>query len=413
MHKNRGWFYALVALLFGSPLFREALAQSEVSFGTRIDLEARFGPVSVAVSDFNGDAIQDLAVAASGFHYVYIFLGEGNGRFEPARTLNVGHWLASITSADFDGDGYQDLAVADGETNTALVLMGRGDGTFGPPQSFAVGVAPRFITTGDLNGDGIPDLAVANTGQASGTPGTTVSVLLGLGDGTFAAAPPVKVGDRPFSIAVGDFNGDGRSDLAVANLASSEVSILIASGAGRFEPTRQFWVGNGASSIAVGDFNGDDVLDLVLADGSGDSFERTNSVAVLLGNGDGTFGPAQHFEAGSNPSSVTVADFNGDKIADLAVASWGTAGATILLGKEDGTFQSARDFKVGRGPRSVVVGDFNGDGRPDLAVANWDGWGCRLRYWTDISGFCGSGTTVSVLLNETSGPTNDAPSRLR
>jgi len=214
----------------------------------------------VAVSDFNGDAIQDLAVAASGFHYVYIFLGEGNGRFAPARTLNVGHLLASITSADFDGDGYQDLAVVDGETNTALILMGRGDGTFGPPQSFAVGVAPRFITTGDLNGDGIPDLAVANTGQASGTPGTTVSVLLGLGDGTF---------------------------------------------------------------------------------------------------------------------------------------------------------QSARDFKVGRGPRSVVVGDFNGDGRPDLAVANWDSWGCRLRYWTDISGFCGSGTTVSVLLNETSGPTNDAPSRLR
>ncbi len=163
----------------------------------------------------------------------------------------------------------------------------------------------------------------------------------------------------------------------------------------------------------MGDFNGDDVLDLVVADGPGTTFERSNSVGVLLGNGDGTFGPARHFEAGSNPSSVTVADFNGDKIADLAVASWGTAGAIILLGKGDGTFQSARDFKVGRGPRSVVVGDFDGDGRPDLAVANWDNWGCRLRYWNTISGFCGYGTTVSVLLNETSGPASDPPSRPR
>jgi len=193
-----------------------------------MDLEARYGPISVAVSDFNGDAIQDLAVATSGWgHYVYIFLGEGNGRFAAARTLSVGQSPVSITTADFDGDGYQDLAVADAATNMATILLGRGDGTFGPPQSFGVGVRPQFITAGDFNGDEIPDLAVANTGQPFGKGGTTVSVLLGRGDGTFAAAPPVTAGSRPFSIAVGDFNGDGISDLAVANLDSGEVSILL------------------------------------------------------------------------------------------------------------------------------------------------------------------------------------------
>jgi len=414
MRKNRVRFSALIALLFGAPLFRQALGQGDVSFGNRADLEARFGPVSLSVSDFNGDAIEDLAVAVSGFHNVYIFLGEGNGQFALARTLDVGRGLRSITTADFDGDGHQDLALADQETHAAMILMGRGDGTFDPPQSFGVGVWPQFITTGDLNGDGIPDLAVANTGDPSGTPGTTVSVLLGLGDGTFAPAPPVKVGSRPFSIAVGDFNGDGRSDLAVANLASSEVSILLGSGAGRFEPARQFSVGKGgASSIAVGDFNGDDVLDLVVADGSGSTFVLSSTVAVLLGDGDGTFGPARHFEAGINPSSVSVADFNGDGIADLAVASWGSAEAIILLGRGDATFQPGRAFKVNRGPRSVVVGDFNGDGRPDLAVANWDHLACRLRYWAIFSGFCSLGTTVSVLLNDTSWPANEAPSRLR
>ena len=420
MHKNRIRLYALITLLCGPLLLRPALAQGEVSFRNRMDLEARYGPISVAVSDFNGDAIQDLAVATSGYgHYVYIFLGEGNGRFAAARTLSVGQSPVSITTADFDGDGYQDLAVADAATNMATILLGRGDGTFGPPQSFGVGVRPQFITAGDFNGDEIPDLAVANTGQPFGKGGTTVSVLLGRGDGTFAAAPPVTAGSRPFSIAVGDFNGDGISDLAVANLDSGEVSILLGSGAGRFESARQFWVGKGASSIAVGDFNGDNVQDLVVANGTGETERPGSTVAVILGNGDGTFGPARHFEAGVMPSSVTVADFNGDRIPDLAVVSWGwvdgtdSSQVTILLGKGDGTFQSGRNFEVGRGPRSVVVGDFNGDDRPDLAVANWDHWGCRLLHWVDFSGLCLLGTTVSILLNDTSWPTNAAPSRSR
>jgi hypothetical protein len=183
----------------------------------------------------------------------------------------------------------------------------------------------------------------------------------------FIAARAFDAGVVPYSVALGDFNGDGISDLAVANkgtnASNGSVSVLLGNGDGTFQPAVTYAVGTGPDSVAVGDFIGDGIPDLAVANYGG-------NVSVLLGNGDGTFQPARAFPAGSSLGSVAVADFNDDGIPDLAVA--GTAGGVrVLLGNGDGTFQTSNvSYVTGNDAISMVVGDFNGDGLPDLAVAN-------------------------------------------
>jgi hypothetical protein len=337
-------------------------------------------PSSVAVADFNGDGKPDLAVANYGFYgqgsSVSVLLGKGDGTFQPPVYYPAGGESASVAVGDFKGDGKQDLAVANSyPSNTVSVLLGKGDGTFQTAPSFPAGSSPRSVAVGDFNGDGIQDLAVANNTYSG-----TVSVLLGQGDGTFLPAQSFPAGSSPRSVAVGDFNGDGKLDLAVANQGTSfpyyddsSVSILLGQGDGTFLPALSFSAGAGRRSVAVGDFNGDGKLDLVAA-GYGLKYAPISyipydeDVRVLLGNGDGTFQPAQSYPAGSVPWSVAVGDFNGDGKPDLAVANQISSTVSILLGQGDGTFQPAVNYAAGTLPRSVAVGDFNGDGKQDLAV---------------------------------------------
>jgi hypothetical protein len=224
------------------------------------------------------------------------------------------------------------------------------------------------VAVGDFNGDGVLDLAVVNGGDSSGR-GRGVSVLLGHGDGTFGPAVTYAAGNFPQAVAVGDFNGDGVPDLAVANYGSDTVSVLLGQGDGTFRPATNYFVGFDPISVAVGDFNGDGILDLAVANQGSSPDYADGNVSVLLGQGDGTFRSARNYTAGIGPSSVVVGDFNGDGIPDLAVADAG-GGASVLLGNGDGTFGAALSYTAGRGPISVAVADFNGDGFPDLAVAN-------------------------------------------
>src|SRR5215831_10388909 len=251
---------------------------------------------------------------------------------------------------------------------------------------FGAGPDPVSVTVGDFNGDGIQDLAVANHEAYDGPDG--ISVLLGNGDGTFQAAINFGSGGNVASfVAVGDFNGDGVQDLVVANSGdfdSGNVSVLLGNGDGTFQTARSLGAGSNPSSITVGDFNGDGIQDLAVANNGFSS----DSVSVLLGNGDGTFQAAVNFGVGIRPAVVTVGDFNGDGIQDLAVANNGSNNVSVLLGNGDGTFQAAVNFGAGDRPVSVAVGDFNGDGRLDLAVAN------------DFIGIDPNGR-VTVLINNT------------
>ena len=172
------------------------------------------------------------------------------------------------------------------------------------------------------------------------------------------------MGTLPRSVAVGDFNGDGKPDLTVANQDADTVSVLLGNGDGSFQAPRTFAVGSVPFSVAVGDFNGDGKPDLTVAN------ENVATVSVLLGNGDGSFQAQRTFAVGSTPISVAVGDFNGDGKPDLTVANDGANTVSVLLGNGDGSFQAQRTFAVGTAPLSVAVGDFDRDGMPDLVTAN-------------------------------------------
>jgi hypothetical protein len=232
-------------------------------------------------------------------------------------------------------------------------------GAFGSATNFAAGNGALGVAAGDFNGDGKQDLAVANLETDN------VSILLGNGNGTFGTATNFAVGDIPESVAVGDFNRDGKQDLAVANLSSDNVSILLGNGNGTFGTATNFAAGNAPEVVVVADFNGDGRDDLAVANFASDN------VSILLGNGNGTFGAATNFAAGDGPRSVAIGDFNGDGRQDLAVANITSDNVSILLGNGNGTFGAAINFTAGDGPGSLVVGDFNRDGKQDLAVTNF------------------------------------------
>ena len=210
---------------------------------------------------------------------------------------------------------------------------------------------------GDFDSDGRPDVAVANSGG-------NVSVLLSNGDGTFQPAVTYLAGSGPDAVAVADFNGDGKLDLAVANAVGNNVSVLLGNGDGTFLAAVNYSTGNDPASLVVADFDGDGKVDLAAVNAA------DNTVSVLLGNGDGTLQAAVNYAVGSAPAAAAAGDFNGDGLVDLAVANSADNTVSILLRNGNGSFQSALNYPVGNTPEALVTGDFDGDGRLDLAVAS-------------------------------------------
>jgi dienelactone hydrolase len=342
--------------------FEVTSASSSIGF-RMLEFGAGQNATWVSVADFNGDGKLDLALAdCTTSNDIGILLGNGDGTFQASLNHPVGTCPTSLAVGDFNGDGKLDLAVAHIDSNSLSILLGNGDGTFQAPVNYAVPAGPSSVTIGDFNRDGKLDLAVALFKVNGTATGTDISVLLGNGDGTFQAPMSYTTGKAPISVAVGDFNGDGKLDLAVANYNSNNVSVLLGNGDGTFQAPMSYSTGQTPVLVVVGDFNGDGKLDLAVATSA------SNNVSVLLGNGDGTFQTVVNYAAGSWPTSVAVGDFNGDGTLDLAVADQVSRSVSLLLGNGDGTFQAPLGYSVGQVPASVAVGDFNGDGRLDVTV---------------------------------------------
>lgn len=316
-----------------------------------------------------------------------------------------------VAVGDLNGDGKPDLAVAnacqsaDNCNGGVSVFFGNGDGTFQAPTSYSSGGAfAGLVAIEDVNGDGIPDLVVGNSCESTdpefeciGT--SVVGVLLGNGDGTFQSPVGYSVGAYLFSsIVVGDFDGDGKPDMAAVvcpadqscgGFEPNEVGVLLNNGNGTFQAPVFYnsggYQGLSLPAIAIGDLNGDGNLDIVVANSclqTGQDCVNGGAVDILLGNGDGTFQTAVSFNSGGfDALSVAIADMNGDGKLDLVVGNeyedgFDTSGVSVFLGNGDGTFQ-APIASPGDGV-SVAISDVNGDGRPDVVMAYPCGsYGCE------------------------------------
>jgi hypothetical protein len=348
------------------------------------------GYPAVAVGDFTGTGIPDLVLANSG--EVSVFLGNGHGTFGPPQNYALDGAPESVAVGDFNNDGKLDIVTANYAPvgGTVSVLLGNGDGTFQPALNYAL-PGPQTIpqsadalAVGDFNKDGKLDVAVVgnvytSTGYYSGTITPYVNVLIGNGAGGFSAETTyaLTAGGAAEGVAVGDFTGTGNLNLAVAK--ESGVDVLLGNGDGTFGAPTNFATSGWAFAVTVGDFNGDGKADIATAAGNG--------IDVLMGNGNGTFGPAVNYPSGDQSNSIALADFNRDGKVDIVTTNDDSNGTvSAFLGFGDGTFAPAQDFAVGLHvyPMAVAVGDFNSDGWPDLAVTD--------------------GGTVSVLVNDGTWP---------
>ena len=355
------------------------------TFGAHTDLAAGNGPASTTIGDFNSDGFADLAAANTPDGDVSVMLGAGDGSFGAKTDFLAGGTADAVAAGDFNADGAEDLAVANRNVDKVSILFGADSGSFGVPTSFATGNGPVAIAIGDFNADRVEDLALSNF-DGSPTPAEgSVSVLLGVGNGTFGPKTDYEVDFPTPSVAVGDFNADGFDDLVTANEYNGRtVSVLLndGDGDGSFADDTLFQVGIAPRGVAVGDFNSDGSDDLAVTS----SFE--GFVSVLLGTGAGGFGMRNDYPVGS-PDGVAIGDFNSDGTEDLAVSASnpappGNGHISILLGAGNGSFFAGTDFPVDRNPATVVVGDLNSDGNTDLAVGHSLG--------TSVSLLLGQGT---------------------
>jgi FG-GAP-like repeat/Dockerin type I domain len=306
---------------------------------------------TVTINTGTGDGTIALKLIGGAVHDI---LGNPlpGGSFQPAPSLLTGSSPLAITTADANGDGKVDLFVTNANSSTVSVLLGNGDGSFQPQQTYATnGPGPVGIATADVNGDGKADLLVTNNSF------NTVSVLLGNGDGTFQAQQTYATGISPQGITTADVNGDGKVDLLVANAFDNTVGVLLGNGDGTFQVQQAYRTGGtspGTARITTADVNRDGKVDMLVTE------VNTNIVSVLLGNGDGTFQAPQTYATGPGPQGVTTADVNGDGNVDLMVANWRSNNVSVLLGNGDGTFQAQQTYATGNNPFGITTADVNG-----------------------------------------------------
>jgi hypothetical protein len=366
------------------------------TFAGHVDFATGMKPYAVAIADLNGDGKADLAVANGGSNSVSLLLNTtATGAIAPSfaakQDFTTGTKPVAVALGDLNGDGKPDLVVANAGDNTASVLLntttpGSATFSFTAKQDFQTGTSPQFVAIKDLNGDGKPDLVVANNGS------DTLSVLLnttvpGATVPTFATQQTFATGGGPSSVAMTDINGDGEPDLVVADNAAgaNSVSVLLnttvlteASNQSTFPATAVPYP-SATQAVAVGDINGDGKPDLIILPAFG-----ANAFAVLMnttppGAATPTFAAPKNFAAGNNPSSLAVADLNGDGKLDVIVTNRADGTISVFFnrtapGAAIPTFTGQKTFPAGNNERKVVTADLNGDGKPDIIVLNYSGY---------------------------------------
>jgi len=356
---------------------------SGLSFATAVPVTSGGQPAAVQVADVNGDGRADVIA----FNYndtVSIFLTKQKGGSKPAITFADGLDSNEFSQKSFAvadlGNGKPDLIASEFNSNTVEVLMGNGDGTFSAPVPIVVAgntVGVQGVAVADINNDGKPDLLTLNGDGSVGT-------LLGNGNGTFQSPAETSVfpSNAPKSFAVTDVNNDGNLDVIAFSEDGDQVMALLGNGDGSFMPAQAVaGIPSNAKNLTVANFNGDADLAFFDADGT---------VQVMLGNSTRAFASPTLLYTSSPDGGLVAGDFNADGIADILVSN-SSGQALVILGNGDGTFQSPvqSGFSIPSHSNGIFARDVNGDGKPDL-VAIYD-----------------NSSTIGVSVNETAG--NAAP----
>ena len=327
-------------------------------------------PYAVASGDLNNDTWLDLIVVNEGSDSIGVFFGFDYTLFQFRDYYNspTSHGPVGIIVRDFNNDNYSDIATTFYLSSQIGIALGYGNGSFTKMMTYSTtdGSQPWGIDTGDFNNDSLLDIVITNVGT------NNIGVLLGYGNGSFAAIVTysIETSSLPFSVAVSDLNHDNRLDIVEANSGTDSIGVLLGNGDGTFSAVQLYSTGTGSEplSLVLTDLNNDSQLDIVVAN------YGTNDVAILFGYGNGTFGNQIVFSTGfsSSPYWVSIGDFNNDNRTDIATANFGTNNVGILLGNGDGTFATVVSYTTGDGsqPRCIQVGDFNNDNILDLAVTS-------------------------------------------
>lgn len=330
-----------------------------LDFSFPISIPVGLSPTALAVGDFDGDKLDDIAVANFESRTVTVLRSDGTGGVRIKAILSLPQRPTSLVTGDFNRDQKLDLIVTSFDEGRILIFYGDGTGQFTLTREIVVGTGPYTLVSGDFNRDQILDLAIANASISQ------LTILLGDGTGDFSKTQEITVGGWPSALALGDFNDDRRLDIAVANFFDDSVSVLLGNGDGTFDPLAPFAAGQEPTGLDVGDLNNDGFADLVVA------ASEENAARVFLGRGTGRFGDGPVLRAGMESRAVQLADLDRDGALDLIAASTQSNELKIFLGRGDGSFGMSKVWPVGAGPIAITTGRFLGGEFDDIAIAQF------------------------------------------
>ena len=315
-------------------------------------------PEVVLAHDMNNDEFPDLLVVNSGGNSLNFLEGIGDGTFKDPQTIETGREPFALDVADFNGDSIPDIALCNYGDGNVSIILGQKDGLFKLKTDVKVGRLPIAVTAGDFNNDDKTDLAVTLRFNK-------LIILLGVGDGTFKLAEAYQVGPTPAYITIDDYNSDGNDDIAIAlnGLKVKHIKMLFGNGDGTFLPPKKITGGNQSSFIVHHDMNLDGKTDLIA------SSPMRDSLSIYVGDGKGEFSKLEDFAGEKGPHNIIAGDFTGDKVPDIVVCNRRGGSISVIPGRGDGTFVYPHfNYVVGSQPRSITGADFNRDGMMDIAV---------------------------------------------